>query len=132
MTGQDEQTRLAAFCGSNANQLQLVHVYDGEWLLAGMAVREEHNYDMNIIFGKYRGKLIEEIFQQDAPYLEWVANNFSSNKKKIVEQLEYIKRFIAPYVAHKQQVIQQLGALRVEALAPAARAAELAITPVAE
>ena len=82
---------------------------------------------MNIIFGKYRGKLIEEIFQQDAPYLEWVASNFSSNNKKIVEQIEYIKRLIAPYVAHKQQVRQQLGALRVEALAPAARALKAAV-----
>ena len=27
-----------------------MHVYDGEWLLAGMSVREEHDYDMNIIF----------------------------------------------------------------------------------
>ncbi len=82
---------------------------------------------MNIMFGKYRGTPIEEIFQQDAPYLEWVANNFSSNKKKIVEQIEYIKRLIAPYVVHKQQVRQQLGVLRVEALAPAARALKAAV-----
>jgi len=82
---------------------------------------------MNIIFGKYHGTPIEEIFQKDAPYLEWVAANFVSNNKKIVVQLEFIKQLIAPYVAHKQQMKQQLGALRVEALAPAARALKAAV-----
>ena len=82
---------------------------------------------MNIIFGKYHGTPIEEIFQKDAPYLEWVAANFVSNNKKIVVQLEFIKQLIAPYVAHKQQIKQQLGALRVEALAPAARALKAAV-----
>jgi hypothetical protein len=49
--GLSEQVRLTASCGSeNVNQLRLVHVYDGEWMLAGMSVREEHDYDMNIIF----------------------------------------------------------------------------------
>jgi hypothetical protein len=50
LKNQAEQVRLAAWCGSNANRLQLVHVYDGEWMLAGLAVREEHSYDMNILF----------------------------------------------------------------------------------
>jgi len=50
LEGVETQFRLAAFCGANANQLQLVHVYDEDWLLAGLAVREEHDYDMTIIF----------------------------------------------------------------------------------
>ena len=79
------------------------------------------------MFGKYRGTPIEEIFQQDAPYLEWVAANFNSSKKKIVEQIEYIKHLIAPYVVHKQQLRQQLGALRVQALEPATRALKAAV-----
>jgi hypothetical protein len=49
--GLNEEARLAAWCRSeNVNQMRLVHVYDGEWTLAGMSVREEHDYDMNIIF----------------------------------------------------------------------------------
>ena len=79
------------------------------------------------MFGKYRGTPVEDIFKQDAPYLEWVSKNFTSNKKKIVEQLEYIKRLIAPYVAHKEQTRKQLGALRVQALEPAARALKAAV-----
>ena len=50
MAGQEEQARLRAWCGPNANRLQLVHVYDGEWALAGLSVREEHDYDMDIIY----------------------------------------------------------------------------------
>ncbi len=50
MRGQGESARLTAWCGANANRLQLAHVYDESWLLAGLSVREEHNYDMNILF----------------------------------------------------------------------------------
>jgi hypothetical protein len=82
---------------------------------------------MNIIFGKYQGTPIEDIFQKDPSYLEWVAANFVSNNKKIVVQLEFIKQLIAPYVAHKQQVKKHLGVLRVEALAPAARTLKAAV-----
>lgn len=49
MQGAPEQDRLKAACGTNANQLQLVHVYDESWQLAGLTVREEHNYDMDVI-----------------------------------------------------------------------------------
>ena len=95
------------------------------WLFA---FKETCYHDgMNIAFGKYRGTPIEEIFTKDAPYLEWVAANFTSTKKKIVEQIEFIKRLIAPYVEEKQRVKQQLGTLRVEALAPAARSLKAAV-----
>jgi hypothetical protein len=82
---------------------------------------------MNITFGKYRGTPIEEIFQKDAPYLVWVANNFTSTNKKIIEQIAVIKQMIAPYVEEKQAIKQQLDAQRVDALAPAARALKAAV-----
>jgi hypothetical protein len=50
LEGQDAQLRLATWCGANANRLQLVHVYDGEWQLAGLSVREERDYNVDIIF----------------------------------------------------------------------------------
>ncbi|MBI1294207.1 hypothetical protein GC175_04525 [bacterium] len=53
MKDQPEETRMQSWCSSNgnqANQVQLVHVYDDDWLLAGLSVREEHDYNMNILF----------------------------------------------------------------------------------
>lgn len=50
MAGKPEQERLRSWCGANANQVEMVHVYDDSWQLAGLSVREEHDYDMAIVF----------------------------------------------------------------------------------
>lgn len=50
MAGEEQQARLEVWCGANANQMQMVHVYDDSWQLAGLSVREEHGYDMDIVF----------------------------------------------------------------------------------
>ncbi len=50
LSGQDNETRQNSWCGAGANQVQLVHVYDESWQLAGLSVREEHDYNMDILF----------------------------------------------------------------------------------
>ncbi|MFN8439238.1 MAG: hypothetical protein U0175_00575 [Caldilineaceae bacterium] len=47
----DEQTRLTAWCGSSANQLQVVHQYaDDGWTLAGLSVREDQGLRVAAIY----------------------------------------------------------------------------------
>lgn len=50
MAGQNEQARQTSWCGANANQTRLVHAYDESWQLASLSVREEQNFDMDIVY----------------------------------------------------------------------------------
>ncbi len=51
MTTADEQTRMANWCGTSGNQLQVVHQYDDPaWILAGLTVREDHSQQVAALY----------------------------------------------------------------------------------
>lgn len=68
--------------------------------------------DNAIRFGKYAGKTVEEVVEEDPNYLMWVAENFQSRKHQQV--IDYIKKVMKPYFEKRDQEAQVEMVLQAE------------------
>lgn len=65
-----------------------------------------------IRFGKYFGKTVEEVKEEDPNYLMWVAENFTSRKHKAI--IEYIQKVMKPAFEERAEKAQVEAVLDAE------------------